>query len=139
MGQQDVVPARGAEAEAQRGDAGFHFFFGIHIQAVRTIADGAAQAEDPHPLHPDHRVFRAEAAFRRHLQIAVVVVAPDVNDRGVGEAGEVGQVSARQIPGGEDQVHAAQGFPALFTPEPVGGFVRDGQYLHLSGLTFCSS
>ena len=67
------------------------------------------------------------------------MVPADIDDGGVGKAGQVGQVGCGEISGGENQIHIGKLPPDLLTPQKAGGFIRDGQYFHGAVLTFCSS
>ena len=128
-----------AQLPAERRDAGGHFLFGKHINTVRTVADGTAQSQDPDAAYLNDFSVGTEAAFRRLFFIPVVMIAADIDDGRVSETGEERQVFRGQVAGGQDQIHAAERFPAKVPPKPFGRFVRNRQNPHHRTLTFCSS
>ena len=71
---------------AQGTDPVLHFLLGIHIDRIRPVAETAAEAEDPDPFELHDLSVRAEAAFRGLLGVLVIVVAVDIDYRGIGEA-----------------------------------------------------
>ena len=139
MRQQDIEPAGRPKAPAELPDPGGHFFFRIHMDGVRTVAQGTAQAEDPDAFDPHNLPVGAQAAFGRLAVVPVVVVAVDINDRRVGEAGDKGQVFRGKVARGKDHVHSLERRAAAFSPEPGRRFIGNGHNPHRGKLTFCSS
>ena len=128
-----------AERAAEGSDAGGHLLLGIHMDAVRAVADGPAEAEDADAFDADHFSLGAQAAFGRLAVVPVVVVAVDINDRRVGEAGDKGQVFRGKVARGKDHVHSLERRAAAFSPEPGRRFIGNGHNPHRGKLTFCSS
>ena len=127
MGQENIKAACGADFSPQGSDTGGHFLFRIHMHTVRAVAERTAEPENADSFDQDDFPFRGQAAFRRILLIAVIVVAVNIDDRRVGKTGQERQVFRGQVPGGQDQVYTAEGFPAVITPEPGRRFIRNGQ------------
>ncbi len=130
MGEEDIKAAGLLQLPPEVRDAAGHFLLGIHAGGVRTISHGTAEAEDAEPAELHDVVLRADAAFGWFCVITVIMIAVDINHRGGGEAGHIGEIRRGEIAAGEDQVRGTEGLFSVFAPEAVDGFIGKDEDMH---------
>ena len=118
MGQEEVKASVLPQLQLQAADAPRHLPLCVQILPL-PIAERAAQAQNPQTLIDGNPVLRADAALRRMIGKAVVMVAPHVQQGTAGHGDKEFQIGPGQVPTGENQVkfvQLARGIEVIVTP-----------------------
>jgi hypothetical protein len=97
MCKQDIESAMPKKREPEFPDPPPHLAFCILVDS-RLVAHGSSEPEDPHALINVNAVFDADTALRGTHFVLIIMVAADIEDRGLGKSDQKRKIIWVEIP-----------------------------------------
>ena len=94
------------------------------------VPHAAAESQNPQTFIIIDPVVNVNAAFRRHRQIALIVVALDIEQRTVDHRFQKFQIPVIQIPAGDNEVDASCLLRIVVFSKTLYFFICKNQHLH---------